>query len=142
MTMDEQKSVLDFALSEFQFVVNKYGFDKPIIEEKGGITTIDYLKKNIGIEIELDWRDMSASLMVVRLENGCLPDGYYVSNGKTCRKHLRRVFCDHGWAWDGGKNKSLSPRSMARMKDDISADRRNLIARIKDVVYGERIFVD
>jgi hypothetical protein len=94
--MSERKELTSFALAEFKPLVDEYGFKDPSIANEGWMTRIDYLGSNLGIELELDWRDFAFFVLVVRLENGRLPGGYYVSNGKKCRKHLLSLLDERG----------------------------------------------
>ena len=89
--MSEQEELTSFALSEFQPLVDEHGFKNPLVSNEDWMTRIDYLSSNLGIELELDWRDFAFFVLVVRLDNGKLPNGYYVSNGRKCRKHLLSV---------------------------------------------------
>lgn len=51
----------------------------------------------IAIEVEIDWREWDLFLLVVRLESGRLPDGYYVSSVGRCRLHLTDLMDRGGW---------------------------------------------
>lgn len=64
------------------------GVPGPVVTETPWRTTIAFLSKVIGIEIELDFRAMGIFVLVVRLENGKLPTGYDMSDGKKVRIHL------------------------------------------------------
>jgi hypothetical protein len=96
--MAQKNSVEELVLKEFSGLVNQ-GFDPPKIQHQDWMTVIDYLGFDIGIEIELDWRDFRVFLLIVRLEAGALPKGYYVSesDGKPCRKHLGTLSKEQGW---------------------------------------------
>ena len=64
------------------------GFVGPSPEKNRANPTLHWLGAEIGIELELDSREEGLYLLLVRLEKGRLPDGYYVSHGKPCRVHL------------------------------------------------------
>jgi hypothetical protein len=87
------------ALELFSFLTDSYRFQKPLINSSNFQARISYLAENIGIELELDWREMSVFVLIVRLESGKLPNGYYVSESdrKVCRIHLQRVLYNLGY---------------------------------------------
>jgi hypothetical protein len=57
-------------------------------ESNASSITIDWLFDGIAIEVVCDLRDRIVSTFVVRLENGLLPAGYRISNGRQCRWYL------------------------------------------------------
>ena len=48
-------------------------------------------------------------MLVVRLEDGRLPKGCYVSKGVPCRYHLQKVIADQKWKVDQSSFKEISP---------------------------------
>ncbi|MBI1825976.1 MAG: hypothetical protein HY287_12780 [Planctomycetes bacterium] len=88
--IDAAREALDFLVSEKAFV----GTDS---DEKWYLTTLRYTCGNIGIEAELDWHERAAFLLLVRLQNGIWPKGYYVDDGKTCRVHLGSAVRHYAW---------------------------------------------
>jgi hypothetical protein len=84
----ENKTSAKDATKVFSELVEKWHFSKPLVIKDDEITRILFSHTNIGFELELDWRENSAFGLVVRLEDGKPPSGYYVSNGKRCRRHL------------------------------------------------------
>ena len=97
---DIEKKTIEF----FNFLNNDYGFSGPTITEDTWMTTIAYLGQEIGVELEIDFRDMYIFVLIVRLSNGKLPSGYFVSNGKVNRIHLEKVIND------GSKRKRVKSR--------------------------------
>lgn len=89
--MIETKSIETLTLDKFSFLQDEFGFGKPVLNKDTWNTTVSYLSKEISIEIELDWRDLDVFILITRLDNGKLPKGYYLFNGKTCRLHLEEV---------------------------------------------------
>ena len=83
-------------------MVNLYshGFSQPQMTQEKWSTTIALALTKIALEIEIDWRDFDIFLLVVRLENGAPPEGYYVSQGRPCRYHLQKVISDRKWIVD------------------------------------------
>lgn len=97
------------------------------------MTQIDYLKGNLGIELELDWREFGAFLLVVRLENGQLPNGYYLSNGRKCRKHIGNIIREQNWSDITNlpmvsTEKRGKPLSIEDMKNMITVYRKQLFS--------------
>ena len=89
--MSDTKEIESLVLDKFSFLQDEFGLDKPILNRDTWNTTVSYLSKEIGIEIELDWRDLDAFVLITKLDGGKLPKGYYVFNGETCRVHLEEV---------------------------------------------------
>ena len=89
--MSDTKEIESLVLDKFLFLQDKFGLEKPILNSDTWNTKVSYLSKEIGIEIELDWRDLDVFILITKLDEGKLPKGYYVSNGKTCRIHLEEV---------------------------------------------------
>jgi hypothetical protein len=89
--MSENKKIESLVLDKFSFLQDEFGFNKPILNHDTLNTTVSYLSEKIGIEIELDWRDSDVFVLITKLDEGKLPKGYYVFNGKTCRVHLEEV---------------------------------------------------
>ena len=89
--MKKTKQIETLVMEKLAFLQERYGFMSPIVNQDRWCTTISYLAADISIEIELDWRDLNMFVLVTNLENGRLPSGYYVSNGKISRMHLEKV---------------------------------------------------
>jgi len=89
--MNDNKEIESLVLDKFSFLQDDFGLNKPILNRDTWNTTVSYLSKEIGIEIELDWRDLDVFILITKLDGGKLPKGYYVFNGKTCRVHLEEV---------------------------------------------------
>jgi len=89
--MEKTEQIETLVVKKLAFLQEKHGFMSPIVNRERWCTTISYLADEIAIEIELDWRDLDVFVLITKLENGRLPSGYYVSNGKKCRIHLEKV---------------------------------------------------
>lgn len=92
-----RQEIEEFAVKEFSPLLLQLGFTGPQIIRESHATRIDFLLEDVAIEVELDWRDFAAFLLIVQLENGSLPNGYYVSNGKPSRKHITEVIQEQHW---------------------------------------------
>lgn len=96
--IDLKKNTIAFALDTFSFLENRYGFSAPVVREKNWyLTDVAYLEKSIAIEIAFDFREKDVLILVVRLESGNLPRGYYMSESKTVRKYLLNVINERKW---------------------------------------------
>jgi hypothetical protein len=62
----------------------------------GTTTVVAYVVGAITIELEFDWRERSAFLLVARTVSGERPPGYYTHNGVRMRRHLANVLADYG----------------------------------------------
>ena len=98
--------------------LRSYGFSTPIVKNENGSTTITLMLTHIALEIEIEWRDFDIFMLVVKLENGNIPSGYYVSNGRPCRYHLQKVITDRKWAVDQNAWAIISPEKKARKQYD------------------------
>ncbi|MBY6036950.1 hypothetical protein KUV80_09805 [Fictibacillus nanhaiensis] len=86
------ENIIRTALGQFLFLEEEKGFATPIIKKDIWITRLTYLKRDIGIEIELDLRDFDILVLLVKVNNGKLIKGYYVSNeGEKIRIHIEEI---------------------------------------------------
>jgi len=139
--MSQQKDITEFVLNEFSELVNRWGFQPPKVTAEDWITRIDYFKGDLGFEIELDWRDFDLFALLVRLENGCLPSGYYVSNGRRCRKHLNNVIREQRWSQMRRQAPSKMTRTIADIKETADETKRTLLAHLDRIIQaGDTIF--
>lgn len=105
--MSEQEEIEKLVTNQFAELTS-YGFSEPIIERGSWSTVIDWLGSDIALELELDWREFDIFLLIVRLEDGQLPQGYYISNGEPCRFHLQKVITEKGWSVALDEMKAIS----------------------------------
>ena len=103
-----KSEIVTFIIDELS-IIKGHGFAEPIVSKGNGSTTIDWLHIDIALEVEIDWRDLDVFVLLVRLENGKLPQGYYVSEGKPCRFHLQKVITDRKWVVDQNSFKAIMP---------------------------------
>jgi hypothetical protein len=54
----------------FSYLVNDYGFSEPVATDGSWKTTFLYVNDQIGIEIELNYRDMDTFIFMRKLEEG------------------------------------------------------------------------
>lgn len=125
--VSEQSEIENWAISQFAELIN-YGFSEPVIRREDRSTVIDWLGTDIALELELDWREFDVFLLIVRLENSQLPQGYYVSNGEPCRFHLQKVIKDNGWSVALDEMKVISTNGKREYSQKPSAD--NLRQRV------------
>jgi hypothetical protein len=122
--------------------VESYGFTAPIVSRNQWGTTIDWFHDGIALEVKLNWRDFDIYVLLVRLENGNLPAGNYVSNGQRCRFYLQRVIKERGWSVDQAALKRISPGagydspdySTAMIKEKLENYRKVLMSCIEQIV--------
>ena len=95
-----RQQIISFAIQEYSFLCSKFGFKPPLVQNKLFTTHIDYLYNDIAIEIEIDWKDICIFLLVVRLDGGKLPKGYYMTNGAKSRLHLFQIIQYNNWEVD------------------------------------------
>lgn len=75
----------------FTGLLSSLGFNKARVKRTWWGTTILYKGNGVGVEVELDWRDVGVFVLLVHLENGKQPAGYYMHEGKRVRVHIEDV---------------------------------------------------
>lgn len=139
--MSQKKEITEFVLKEFAELVNRWGFQAPKVTEEDWMTRIDYIKGDLGFEVELDWRDFDLFALLVRLENGNLPSGYYVSNGRKCRKHLNNIIREQRWSQVPVQTSPKRARTVADIKQAADQAKRTLIAHLDRIIQaGDTLF--
>jgi hypothetical protein len=79
------------AQEETRFLVSEFGFTGQVVREANR-TILAYILPPVFFELELDWHENAAFLLVGRSEDGSLPGGYYVDEtGRKVRSHLASV---------------------------------------------------
>jgi len=139
--MSQQDKLKNFVLEQFSDIVDQYSFSTPAIGEEKAMTRIDYLGTNLAIELELDWREFDIYVLIVRLEDGKLPKGYYVSNGKKCRKHFVNIVREQGWSLGNFKISKKIRREENDFKQDLVAHKALLLSHMNELLdTGESLF--
>jgi hypothetical protein len=126
MTETERNELERSAIEDISRVVGR-GFASPKVTVTPAMTTITWLHSNVAIEPELDWRDLSIFCLLVRLEDGKIPEGYYISNGKPCRYHLQKIIRKHVWNTNPDAFAVISNQSGRRQHKDLTY-MRNLLS--------------
>lgn len=99
--MSVQQEVEEFALQSFAVLQSDYHFKPPRIRREGWITWIDFIRDDIAVELEIDWREFDVFLLIVRLDGGKLPPkGRYICDGKKCRIYLLNLIEEKQWVVD------------------------------------------
>ncbi len=88
---DKQREFENEVLEELKSLIIGWGLSEPHIKRDNYSTTFDYFATQFAIEVEFDWREYFVFILIVKLEAGQLPNGYYVSNEGICREYLQRV---------------------------------------------------
>ena len=82
----------------------------------------------IAIELELDWREFDSFFLLVKLEGGQFPQGYYVSNGKPCRYHLQKVIKERAWRAGQAGMRVISGISECSEKPNVEKLKKRILA--------------
>lgn len=90
--MDTQKIVEDY----FGFLTEAWGFKKWRVVKTNLSLNIQYRTEDFGVDIQIEYIGFLFSVLLVRLENGVEPNGYYVQNGKIVRKYLEEFLLESG----------------------------------------------
>jgi hypothetical protein len=101
VTSDVQETIEAEAVEMFSWL-ERMGFARGTVERigDGHVSRIDWLGSELGVEVEIDFREWEVFVLLVRLEEGGLPDGYYVSEGagKRCRVQLHAAAAAGQWS--------------------------------------------
>lgn len=130
--MSEKNEIEDWAVNEFSELV-QFGFTPPVIIRNGWGISIDWFYRGIAVELEIDVRESAVFCLLVRLEDGQLPDGYYVSNRKPCRIHLQKLIRERGWPVDYGSMSKISHQGQDKPTSDLTTV-RDAVSAYKFVV--------
>lgn len=120
-SVDQKQEMICFITDQLS-VIKEYGFKDAIVTDGSLITTIDWLNDGIALEVELDWRGLDIFMLLVRLEDGKLPKGYYVSNGKPCRFHLQKVVKERHWRVNQEAFRGITSGTSASKRRNLTTD--------------------
>ncbi len=141
--MDQRKELTDLVISEFSFLIEKYGLGLPRYDVKSYRTGLSYLGTDIGIELELDWHEFQFFSLVVRLEDGKLPNGYRVANGRKCRLYIRSLFRKGSGRSENSNRAKASERSEESFIRSVIEERDFLLSHIDQLLTrGRALFGD
>lgn len=129
--MTTREDIEGMVLREFSALHDRHGYGAPLITKEGWLTRIDFRKGDIAIELELDWRDTLLSVLVVRLDDGHLPKGYYVDDGRPCRKHLVSLARERHWP-----HAPPAPRRVRPHRGSGPEELANEAAQLRDLLVG------
>jgi len=110
------------------------------------VTVLQYLGRDLGFEVQLEWREALVDVLVVRLRDGALPPAgtYYMHEGKR----VRRGFSDVIAASFPAQHRRLrelfkvkTPDRLGRMKTQIDGYAEVLEEVAGDILRrGEEVF--
>lgn len=86
-TRDE---IVSHAREAFGFL-GRAGARPVTADDRSTATTLVYVLDPVTVEVELDWQEAAAFLLIGRTVDGKRPPGYYVHDGKRMRVHLAEV---------------------------------------------------
>jgi len=130
--MSEKEELTLFALAEFRPLIDDCGFNEPVVAKESWMTRIDYLGEDLGLEVVLDWRDFAVFVFFVRLENGALPQGYLVSDGKKCRKYLQELLQERDRSRK--KPKPKQAKTKQALESQISELKELLMSNVQELL--------
>lgn len=110
-----KQEVIDEARRLLAFLVEQKHLTGPDVIHDRWVTTLRYASREVGIELELDWRERDAFTLIVRPSGGGRPKGYYMDDGGKCRVHLENVIRRKGWQTTVPLKTRVTPPSDERM---------------------------
>lgn len=75
------------AREQFQFLESERGF-RFEMDDRADRSVLAYVGEQATFEVELDWRERAAFVLVCRTVEGRRPPGYYMHRGGQVRMHL------------------------------------------------------
>ena len=106
----DQAGILSTARVLFGFLEEKGA--RVLVVPRSGQTIVAYISDPLTFEVELDWRDRAAYLLVARTVGGHRPPGYYMHAGNRMRLHLIEAL---------RRSKSLNAATETRLKEAMSS---------------------
>ncbi|MGE5396295.1 MAG: hypothetical protein ACM3MK_02020 [Chitinophagales bacterium] len=80
----------------FNFLIDKYNFELQM-KTRNAYAVLKYRRKDIGIDLEVEYVDFCVSVMIVRITNGKEPKVYIRDdNGKKYREYLEIILMEAG----------------------------------------------
>lgn len=77
--------------SLFTPLLEGLGFSRATSERNWWGVNLLYSGAEIGLEVQVDWREDAVYVLLVRMVNGHVPGGYYMFEGKRVRVHIEQV---------------------------------------------------
>lgn len=81
---------------QFAFLIGEFGFKEPQVQDQRTSSTFRYLDGELALEVEVEYCQFFIFVLVVKLEEGRLPQGYYQAKGTACRLHLQDIIKKFG----------------------------------------------
>ena len=91
--MASTSEIVSYARRRFEFLESEFGA-RPEADDPDTPSVLAWVMEPNSFELELDWREQAAFLLVARTEGGRRPDGYYMNDGHRVRIHLAEVLGD------------------------------------------------
>jgi hypothetical protein len=85
--------IVAHARRRLEFLENEFGA-RPEADDPDTPSVLAWVTEPNSFELELDWREQAAFLLVARTQGGRRPDGYYLHDGRRIRIHLSEVLGD------------------------------------------------
>ena len=129
VTENERNELDRSAIEDISRVLGR-DFASPKVTLTTAMTAIAWLQSDVAIELEIDWLELAIFCLLVRLEEGKLPEGYYISNGKPCRYHLQKLIEKRAW--------NTNPEALAVISKQSGQRRDKGLAYMRNVLsaYG------
>lgn len=116
----------------FLFLGNEWGLGGPSWTRYAGVEIMTYIGDTVAIEIECDLREQRVFVLIVKLQEGQLPEDYYVSDGEIVRIHLSKLLS----LCAGGSPGDYVSRHAGMERQ--AAEYASLLRTYKECVLGSR----
>jgi len=96
LTPEDKSRFVLFATEALAFLHEEHGFALPAVNEGEDLwstTTVTFAGVDVGIEVDIEWKEFVLFVMLVRLDAGKIPQGDYYrsSSGEVIRIYLQAV---------------------------------------------------
>jgi len=144
--MDNKINIENYSKSLFS-KLSSYGFSEALVnKDRWEITKINWLRKEISLELVLDWRENAVDFIFVRLVNGKMPNGYLMSDGKPCRYYLEKLVRNKSIVFQNNINKPLSKIRLSSSLEekidlyyDVIMSNIDSIVEFESTVFSEKL---
>jgi len=144
-TNDSRDALLLYARKSFEFLEAASG-SRTKTDNNSARTVLAYTVGSITVEVQLDWHEGAALVLLCRTVDGKRPPGYYRHAGRLMRKYLALAL-DDGEPQDqviAAELKAITrqsgPEAMRLQIDASSSAVRGIVDRFPE--FHERLFPD
>lgn len=127
-------ALVEYAAERLSFL-ERIGARVQVLPVAGDASRLDYVLPSVTFEMEFDWHEQAAFLLVCRTEAGGAPGGYYVHDGAVVRVHVLEALRKLG-LFDPDRSRSIKT-VMARSGPEAMRQQIDAYAELLQGTVGE-----